>query len=377
MSRAIDLTYRNPRWAAENPSAVSLFKPDEEWHDYLNADGFVDQYSITGTARLGTDRQQAEAFDVIVLPSARYHVTELAPVIAQLRNLGVSAALGFDSNSTDGMLAEAERFSLDCVRMAEYTSAPGAVLVMNDWGATRTYLESARRRGSKIIAKVEGAQDFANRETLRWRLPYTFADLVLLQGEFDEQNIMVDNAITVGSIRTEQILDAAERRILEEPVRPAVTNFNFAYGVHPRAESKWYRDVRDVHASLGYRLHVNVHPAVTAAFVDGRSSWPLALDLETSDVLISRASTAIFDALAMGRRVAYFRPEKEMVWQSVEWTTGVPSIDTPRELKEFLVGRNTYWEPRAGQEFLKKNFVSVFPNVSAVERVATAIASGL
>lgn len=359
---------RNPIWTcAARPLEAKLGDP-ASWE---NSDGAIDSLSspaqdITASA------------EVWLLPTARYQVRELAPLARALRAKGMSAQLVSESRVSGVFAVEAAAFGEEIAALGAQTPAPRCIVVSNDWTQAARTLR-LRFPDALFVSKVEGAQDFQNVDTPRWRLPYRNSDLVLAQGLYDSNALVDVNAKVVGSSRIEQLLILAREGRVEEPVRPAVVNFNFSYGTFESVGAKWLQRVRQAHESLGLGTHISVHPAVSPEGIptDSISRWPLALDLETSQVLVTRSSTAVFDALALGREVVYFNPHGERSWSDVRWGGGVHSATSTNELTRALRDALAASGSGFGRDFLAREFVSVDDNEDSASRGAHVIIDAL
>lgn len=368
---ALRENFRNPLWAAASglKTQAGQFPKD-------NADGAADLLS----SDLPESHEAADGL-VWLLASARYQLLELLPLLRQLNQMGIPAQLVSHGRPTQGIAREAQIWSEKIYRADLSDLVPRVLVVLNDWGADRVFAQNLRAKGTVLISKVEGAQDFSNLDTPRTRLPYSNSDVVLAQGKFDALEVHAKRVEIVGSSRIESLLALRETASLEAPIRPAVTNFNFSYGTYTSSADAWIRRVLAAHEALNLTVHISLHPAVSRGSLatDDLSKWPLALDLETSESLISRASTAIFDALAIGRRVNYFNPHGERLWRKIEWNSAVPEIRSHRHLVEALAVGNAREEYLVKERiaFLKNNFISVMPGVSSEFRAAQVIAKWL
>ncbi|MEP9390783.1 hypothetical protein ABLE94_00790 [Gordonia sp. VNK1] len=371
LNEPIDLRYRNPSWAAAQGGAVRL--PENCEFAAYNTDGCIDALPIRETRQTASDTP----VDVWFLPSARYHVQEFGPIIRSLETMDARCAVVVDTRTTEGIRAECAHWGLSQLDISSvWDTIPVAVVVMNDWGPDRGLLEDLRARGVKIVAKVEGAQDFSNVDTLRWKLPYSMADRVLLQGPYDLLHVQSDRTMVVGSTRLEQLVAMARANQIEAPVRDVLVNYNFAYGTYAWAAKEWLISTEIACTQVGAQYSISKHPAVA---LEGRtfSPWPLGLDLETSRLLITRCSTALMQMLAIGRPVVYFNPHEERVWRDVDWPTDAVTVVKRREglaaavkfAKEIPAAESL----ALSHELLAEVFLSVDPARSAAERCAEAI----
>ena len=367
----LDMGYRNPRWGAFQRTAV---RPVEGYSELDAVDGTAGLFAARGHGRVPKLRP-ATSVGVWLMPFAAYHVEELGPVVAELRSRGVSADLVFAEDPSPAQALIAGRY-VDSVGVLAPSQDrfPSAVLTMMDWGPAEKILARARQRGSVIVAKVEGAQDFRNVDTLRMVVPYSRSDLVLAQGEFDAVNVMSENVEVVGSTRMERLYRAGVRGTLEVPQWGPLINLNFSYGTYEALSRLWYEAARIGAARSGMRPRTSVHPAVSAPYVRSKSTWPLSLDLEISSHLITRCSTALIDSLLMGRPVVYFNPHRERVWKSLPWSREVPQARTPRQLAQAIEGlHHSHDASSARTDFALRAFLSVDPTISAASRIAEAV----
>lgn len=297
------------------------------------------------TARQGgpsaaiNDRLPEEG-SVWLVPSARYHVLELGPLSESLSRAGAKWAFVCQGDPGAGLATEIGRWSreyfvidgADAVRDGE----PRALVLMNDWGAYAGLVAAAKAHSVPTFAKVEGAQDFDNRDTLRRTLPYRTADYVMCQGAYDKRHVG-DRGVVVGSCRLEGLLALADAGLKETPIRGrTVANFNFSYGTREYAAGRWLNRVDQACRGAGMSLAVSVHPAVQTPAGFDRCLFPLAFELERADFFVTRSSTALFDAVALGTNVAYFNPHREKCWIDLAFADVVPRIARTRDLSVWL-----------------------------------------
>lgn len=370
----LDFSFRNPRWGRLATSAV---QPETGYDPRLAVDGTAELLAALETdgraaAEVSGDSVQ---LDVWLIPFAAYHIDELGPVIAELRTNGIQAGIVFVREPSAPQLASAGAYTRE-VYLAELciTKPPLVALGMMDWGPVGELLARLRKLGTRLVAKVEGAQDFRNVDTPRRILPYSTADLVLAQGRFDAESVCATNVDVVGSARVERLLGLVESGQVEAIASGPLINLNFSYGTYEVWSSRWYAEA--TRATSGYGSSTSVHPAVRADYAHNRTSWPLALAIETSQLLITRCSTAVFDALAVGRPVVYFNPHGERVWKHVPWSDLVPEVRDGRQLArrvEDVCSGAVVASTESLQQWLSDAFISVSAEESAVERTANAL----
>lgn len=316
------------------------------------------------------------------MPTAAYHAEELVPVGIELDRRGhqvtflTTRAAPQEVNDAMGswqgpLFAWPRHFSL--------VPRFDAVVVMNDWGPTRSLVDLARARGVTSFAKVEGVQDFEDVDTGRVRRPYRQADVVLAQGRNDLEALPGADAHVVGSHRLEAIFRAPERSRWNDPP-VAVINSNFTYGVLPEVRQWWLDAAIDAAIEAGCRVLVSRHPA-ELHLPSGHpvAGQPMSRLLETvADVLISRFSTVPFEAMARGVPFVYFNPHKERVPTFTEPQGAFPVVvDTALLAGE--IGRVLGWRGSyrgRSQRFFRAQ-VDISEDATSASRTACAISDHL
>lgn len=372
---SLDLSYRNPLWAKSSEYA----KVAQSGFDLRTCvDGTADLLAVQRSAStsIPTISANRRRLDVWLLPFATYHIEELGPVIGELAELGLDAGLVFALPPTPAQLAAAAAYVPEVYLAEEISHLPPAVaLSMMDWGPADQIRRSLLARGTRFLSKVEGAQDFRNLDTPRWETPYSRSTCVLAQGPFDAWNVAADYVVVTGSARIERIVGALGRGEIEDVDHGPLINLNFSYGTYEAWLRPWHYLAHRGASAARCLASTSVHPAVVAPWAVNRTSWPLALELETSSHLITRASTALFDALVIGRPAIYFNPHGERSWNRVPWGPVVPRIRTAKGLARCLSNLDPY-DPiqiAARQKWVGDNFLSIDPELPAARRAAVAV----
>lgn len=369
----LDYSFRNPRWARLAPNAVRL---KNGYDPILAVDGTPE--IVVGDQKAGSkgapQKGQPAQLDVWLMPFATYHIDELGPILRELQSSGAKAGFVFETVPTQAQLATlsiyADAFYLASDMMPH---PPAAVLTMMDWGPAESLLSDLRRAGTLVISKIEGAQDFRNLDTPRRVLPYSRSDLTLAQGRFDSTWAPASDIEIVGSTRLERVWNLQRADALEKVTCGPLMNLNFSYGTYEAWLRPWYELASRGLASADIgQPHTSVHPAVSGQFVTDRSPWPLALGLEISSLLVTRCSTALFDALLMGRPVAYFNPHRERVWRHVEWNAVVPEVASARELSHWAASASQA-DQNERQTWVREQFVSIEDHAPSAERAADVV----
>lgn len=253
---------------------------------------------------------------ILFVPSTRYHVQTFAPVCSHLRLPFVFS----DSSKykPEGATEEALGLGLPVARnrLPLLTKTRPAVAVfMNDWGPfERPMVLQANKLGIITVGLVEGAQDYEDTHLEHLgighrRFPYQTVDVPLLMGPFDKIYITNPRAVITGCPRMDDLL----KRKCSLPAPPTVLiNSNFTYQLYEHVRSWWIRDVIDACKAVGVRYMISVHHADTGEFSPAeRTDLPLYDAICESNVLISRFSTAILEAMVLGRQIVYYNPHGE------------------------------------------------------------------
>jgi hypothetical protein len=262
---------------------------------------------------------------VVLVPQAGYHLEEIAPLADELRRRGVPAQIVTPiaplkplrrfrpgTKRYEGLMAAASETEHDIESFDSVVSRARALVVMNDWGVTRSLVEALNRRGAPTFGLVEGVQDFDDVDTGRKRLPYRTVSNVFCLGDFDASRLIGCDTTIVGSTRLRRLLGQARS---DQPRSAAATiNSNFTYGVFTDIRRKWLSEavlgctdsatpwILSRHeAERGLSRHRSERTRSIGELLDGSSH------------LISRFSTVCYEALIRGCHLVYFNPHGEQV----------------------------------------------------------------
>lgn len=265
--------------------------------------------------------------DVAFLVQAGYHLEDAVKTSAQLEKLGLCGRLvvpagpvgplrRFRSTTArlDETLRSAQRSGLEPGRRItadEIIEQASVLVVRNDWGPSRVLVEAARDAGVLTVGWVEGVQDFDDVDTGRIRRPYRTVDRVFSLGEYDRRILARD--VPTDIVGSERLW----RRWSSPPTSaelPLLANVNFTYGVKSGSRRGWTRDVIRSARGAGLDLRLTRHPA-DRGWYGRRLEMGGGTDvlLPQTARLVSRFSTAILDALALGVEVVYHNPHGERV----------------------------------------------------------------
>jgi GT2 family glycosyltransferase len=319
----------------------------------------------------------------LLAPQSRYHVAEVGPLLEALRGRGVRTEVYLPPEAPATVGRELTAY-VDSVFTGDPEALRGAPLtgafMLNDWGANmQAIIAAVRAAGGTSFAKVEGVQDFADVDLNRVRRPYQHADVILAQGQNDVDALPGQDVRVVGSTRLERIWAGPGPAPDAEQV---LINFNFTYGVLTDKQDEWIWAAVNGARSAGLDYEISLHPAQKnvpqqAAVLAHVSADPFSHALRRSGVLISRFSTVLYEAMALGVPAIYLNSHGEKVptFQNPDGAfLKVTGTDLREALTEALSWRTTYRE-RAERFFAKQ--VDIDPGMPSEERTAAVIVERL
>ena len=265
--------------------------------------------------------ERSTIYDVAFAPHKDYHVVTAFPIAGILRRCGLNVAfLDFTRvRRNEGSQAAMERLGeTHCHDLADFIAAGHGfetLVVFNDWDprVTRPLVQDAREAGAATVGFVEGINDFADVDTERRRDAYRSVEWVLGSGENDRRYFrdMGDKFRVVGFPR---VMEALRRPVRAPSRRRAVINVNFTYGVLEDKRDAWVASAIEGCRLAGLDWIISQHPQdqgdLSAYPVDTRDFESV---MQENAILVSRFSSCIIEALAMGRPVVYHNPGTEQV----------------------------------------------------------------
>ena len=188
--------------------------------------------------------------------------------------------------------------------------------VFNDWdkSVANPIINYLKRKGVATIGLIEGINDYNDVDTGRVRNAYRSVEYVLAPGSFEVEKYFRDineKCFVVGIPRLKEIQLYPR---VGEKCRKVIINGNFTYGVLEEFRDIWIADVVKACVDAGLDYTISVHRADRGDYskynVSTMSFYEL---LPESDLLISRFSTCIIEALIAGLDCVYYNPGFEKV----------------------------------------------------------------
>jgi len=298
------------------------------------------------------------------------HVTIFAPLAERLRAQGLHVAfVTIGGHRFEGQamaaLASAGLNAMDLADMGRIATARDAVCLGNDWGPKRllAWLRRLERRGVALVGVVEGA---------RFSLPrlYRHVHHLLCWGP-SGLDIGARGARVVGS----PVIEAASALAGPRPHTPrALVNYKFS-GTAEDDGFVWGAAVIASARAIDPQYVLSTHPSSRGVPADVRVSHaPFPALLRESTVLITKASTVIYEALAAGVSVLYYPAEGEVRAEFGDPRGAFEIAQSPEHLLELAraYAAAPAFPAQAAAEFLRRH-VSIDPARPAVERMADAI----
>lgn len=267
---------------------------------------------------------------VVMFAETDYHVRNFHPIAIQLSALGVKTCIcdisgsGFFKykRSMDGnefttlaselaTLGNASLHKLDVKRYPPVFTNARAFIFSIDWGFLRYLVFEAKRLGIPTIALYEGISDdnLAEPPTKAKPLPYRNVDHLLVPGAYYSSIYAKQNVTVVG-------MPTIERLFLEPVLFPERTtvliNVNFTYRVLEERRNDFVQSAVEACSTAGISFIFSQHPADTGDLSPYQAEADSIYDcIRRCSVLISRFSTCILEALALGKPVIYHNPHGE------------------------------------------------------------------
>ncbi len=260
----------------------------------------------------------------------------------------------------------AGRTHIDVGEMGRMATPGDAICAGNDWGPKRliSWLDRLKARGVPLIGVVEGA---------RFGLPrlYKRVDELLCWGASGLE-IGARAARVTGS----PVIEAAAQPPRPTSARPRVlVNYKFS-GTAEDEGFVWGAAALAAAREIDPDFIVTTHPSSRGVLDDVKVSHaPFSQLLAQSTLVITKASTVIYEALAGGVAVLYFPAKDEVM---AEFGEPLGAFEIAANAQELIGKARQYaaepaFRAKAAQDFLSQH-VSIDPAFSANQRIVEAIA---
>lgn len=287
---------------------------------------------IGGTPRdLRADQGMAEKVsnrapfspDVLFVPHNRYHASTAFSMLDTLERRGVSCeVMNISPPHPNEGAPDLGRDMCSISDLLKSDSRPKSIVVFNDWErpVARMLIKHANNAGIQTIGIVEGVNDFNDIDTGKSRTPYKRVKHLILNGEHDKQyfDATMQNLYVGGVQRLDELLTKYSLRDRRERVRErqrfALINVNFTYGVLAEKRDEWLGGAIKACIEAGYAPIISRHRADTGSSLGAPvADRPLYEMFDQVDVVISRFSGVILEALVASQNVIYYNPAIERI----------------------------------------------------------------
>ena len=336
---------------------------------------------------LGSNPPEAEIGNhILLVAQASYHLGELIPLQEELQRRGLQSMLVAPSipkkilQRLRPSFARREelrrKFSFkeySLYKESLFKTVKG-VVVMNDWGTTRSTIDWADSNGIPTFGWVEGAQDFFDADTGRIRSPYRKAEHIFCIGPYDFNALKGCNRTLVGSTRLRNI---SATRLPSDAELKVIVNLNFTYGVNSNARQSWIKGVNKAVKQSGQDLTISRHvaePSLRLPWV--KQSDPIESLFSQASYFVTRFSTLCYEALLRGVPMIYHNPHNERAKNFLNPMGAYPITTNDYELYEALKERplERLTIRKQADEFLN-NHLHLISETSPAELAADVICS--
>ncbi len=260
-------------------------------------------------------------YDICFAPHNDYHAVTAFPIAERLRRDGLKVALlhfssiGRNEGAKERLARLGETHCYDLVDFLCTGHSFDMLVVFNDWDphATRPLVRDAREAGIATVGIVEGINDFRDVDTGLRRDAYRTVEWVLGAGE-DDRRYFGDMGSKFQVVGFPRIAESLRQPFRPSERRRAVINVNFSYGVLEDERERWLASAIEGCRRAGLDYTLSQHPQDGADLSNHPvSSRGFADSMRENAILVSRFSSCIIEALAMGRPVVYHNPAVEKV----------------------------------------------------------------
>ena len=246
------------------------------------------------------------------------NIIDLSLVSKSLKELRISSALIDVNSDFDKNIAEGFELTKD-IRVIHQDSLPNthfcAVVASNDWdpGFGRNFIHKQRELGKLTIGIVDGIEDFKDADYGYERHAYQTTEYVMLMGSDDLLHFSnkVEKTTIIG---LPKMWSLYKNRTPLPNKNKVMVNVNFTYGSFENEREEWVSQVITTCNSIEQEFIISQHHADNGRFPTNLVSDKSVYEtINECSIVISRFSTVVLEALAMGRKVIYFNPHGETV----------------------------------------------------------------
>jgi hypothetical protein len=321
-----------------------------------------------------TISREAQSHLFLLVPSNDTHVSWMRPVAEKLSGEYAFMVIPQRKEGAEERLSKQDRNDGEYYKYQPgllQKINPTIILLGNDWSIEeQQILVEARILGIPSVVVQEGILEITDPTMNRLRN----ADYAFLQGEKTLKHMPPGQYFVTGNPRYDsmKILPLPEQAV-------ALVNCNFTYHIYEDIRDWWLKQAVGACAESGVGCLISQHPRDHGTFppeyhVIKSNAYTIKEQMAQTSILITRFSTLVYEAVAMGREVIYFNPHGEES-QLLQDDTGALLVahDYP-ELVSCLrqaVGSRDETRARVREEFLRQNIGTL--EHDAAERIANQL----
>lgn len=258
---------------------------------------------LVGSRRREAPASKAPPGEIHLVPSSDTHVHLMRPLVS----CGPSFQFKVIPGSREGVEEAILGQDLDVDYLRPSGIEPSMAFVLgNDWGPLEQYwTRKYRKQGKPSICLQESVIHLGDSSRrMEW------CDYPFVQGPLSILPLRRRLVFLTGNPRYQDL-----RPTPCEGKKLALVNSNFTYGVHEGIRASWIEDVVSACREAGYDYLISQHPRDRGDLrgYNGIRSHAGAVhgQLRSHAVLITRFSSLIHEAVALGRPVIYYNPHGE------------------------------------------------------------------
>lgn len=319
---------------------------------------------------LSKEKIKNNIYDFVFIPHKKYHTYEFIEAVKVLKEHGYSAVIVNPSppHPDEGAFIDNQgNLFIDFNSYIKSGHKTSCIVCANDWErpVVQPLLRIAKYHNIPTVAVVEGVNDFHDVDVripgspAHFRNAYGTAKYIVLNGTYDSKYFTNPNQnISVAGINRLQLLNkyAINRNVRDKSAKKKVVliNLNFSYGVKRNDAESWLHNVIKACKWHGYNYVISKHPQDdTPTYDHPVSKKHLYDDLVECDVLVTRFSGAIFEALVIGVPIVYFNPSIEKIDKFKESMGAYCYAKSFEEMESALKSIDKIFDPLRVSRFLE------------------------